>query len=119
MRTSTSTSITAIAIATATATDLVDPMDRMLAPFGAAIAAAAGLRPGDVVLDIGCGHGATTIEAARRVGPTGRVSGVDRDGAALAVARRRADAAGVAVTFVHADAATHRVEPDRAVDVAV
>ncbi|MGH9110830.1 MAG: methyltransferase domain-containing protein [Acidimicrobiales bacterium] len=37
----------------------------------------AGLSPGDVVLDIGCGGGIDTILAARRVGPEGRVVGLD------------------------------------------
>ena len=37
----------------------------------------AGLAAGDVVLDLGCGGGIDSILAARRVGPTGRVIGVD------------------------------------------
>src|SRR4051812_16671888 len=38
--------------------------------------AAYGIRPGDHVLDIGCGSGLTTREAARAAAP-GRVIGVD------------------------------------------
>ncbi len=34
-------------------------------------------RPGDVVLDVGCGAGIDSILAARRVGPTGRVVALD------------------------------------------
>lgn len=37
----------------------------------------AGLRPGEIVLDIGCGGGIDTILAARRVGSTGRAIGLD------------------------------------------
>jgi SAM-dependent methyltransferase len=37
----------------------------------------AGLSPGEVALDIGCGGGIDTILAARRVGPSGRVIGLD------------------------------------------
>lgn len=36
-----------------------------------------GLRPGMSVLDVACGSGASTLPAARRVGPTGRVIGID------------------------------------------
>ena len=37
----------------------------------------AGLQPGETVLDVGSGGGIDTIMAARRVGPTGRVIGLD------------------------------------------
>jgi SAM-dependent methyltransferase len=37
----------------------------------------ADVRPGETVLDIGCGGGIDTILAARRVGPTGRVVALD------------------------------------------
>lgn len=44
-------------------------------------------RPGERVLDVGCGTGVVTIEAARRLGPGGRVTGVDINEGMLAVAR--------------------------------
>src|SRR5438552_5347591 len=37
----------------------------------------AGLQPGEAVLDVGSGGGIDTIMAARRVGPSGRVIGLD------------------------------------------
>jgi len=49
------------------------------------------LRPGSIVLDVGCGSGASAIPAARTVGPEGRVIGVDL--AERLLARGRAKAA--------------------------
>ena len=48
---------------------------------------AALLSPGNSVLDVGCGVGSIAAGVAMRVGPTGRVVGVDRDSALLAIAR--------------------------------
>lgn len=63
-----------------------------------------GLRAGEVVLDVGSGAGAATIEAARAVGPSGRVVGADVSASLVDHARAAARAAGVAnVTFVLAD----------------
>lgn len=55
----------------------------------------AGLRPGMRILDVGCGAGDVTIEAARIIGTSGSVLGVDADPGVLAVARRRAGEAGL------------------------
>lgn len=49
----------------------------------------AGIATGASVLDVACGTGATTREAAIRVGATGRVVGLDRNDGMLAVARKR------------------------------
>ena len=64
------------------------------------------------MLDVGCGAGSTTIEAARRVEPKGAAIGVDISGPALALARERAVASGVnGVEFIEADAQAHAFEP--------
>ncbi|WP_046469721.1 methyltransferase domain-containing protein [Allosalinactinospora lopnorensis] len=55
----------------------------------------AGLRPGEAVLDVGSGGGIDTILAARRVGPEGRVIGLDLLDEMCARAREHARAAGV------------------------
>ncbi|MCJ2091818.1 methyltransferase domain-containing protein [Methylobacterium sp. J-072] len=83
-------------------------LDAVFAPLTEALFARAALRPGDSVLDIGCGSGATTLEAARRVGPQGAVTGADISAPLLAVARSRAEAeTGAApIRFVEADVET-------------
>lgn len=48
----------------------------------------AGIKAGERVLDVACGSGALAREAAARVGPTGRVAGVDPHAGMIAVARR-------------------------------
>jgi SAM-dependent methyltransferase len=53
-----------------------------------ALADAAGIRSGDRVLDVGCGTGAVTREAARRAEAEGRVVGLDLNPRMLAVAER-------------------------------
>jgi SAM-dependent methyltransferase len=81
-------------------------LDAVFAPLTEALFARADLKAGDAVLDIGCGSGATTLEAARRVGPGGAVTGADISAPLLAVARSRlaGEAAGAApVDFVEAD----------------
>jgi SAM-dependent methyltransferase len=51
---------------------------------------AAGVKPGQRVLDVACGTGVLAREAAARVGPAGRVAGVDPGRGMLAVARELA-----------------------------
>ncbi|MGY1640121.1 class I SAM-dependent methyltransferase [Geodermatophilus sp. SYSU D00703] len=80
--------------------------------------AAAGIAPADRVVDVGCGNGRTTLDAAR-LASEGHVLGVDLSARMLEVARARARAAGLAnVTFVQADAQIHPFAPGAA-DVAV
>jgi SAM-dependent methyltransferase len=80
--------------------------DRMNAAFGDAMLDAADLRRSERVMDVGCGNGATTLEAARRVGPRGTVVGLDPSGPMLAVAKERA-AQLDNVEFIRADAQVH------------
>jgi SAM-dependent methyltransferase len=80
--------------------------DSMLAPFGRRLLTAAALEPGERVLDVGCGNGAVSLDAARAVGPGGRVIGLDLSAPMLEVARRRAEEQGIDVDFVQCDAQT-------------
>lgn len=88
-------------------------LDEMLSPLGRAAQERARVRPGERVLDVGCGVGQTTLELAERVGPSGSVLGVDISTPMLARARERARAAGAAhVRFENADAQTHAFTPE-------
>ena len=55
----------------------------------------AGLRAGEVVLDLGCGGGIDAVLAAKRVGPSGRVIGLDLLPEMCDRARQAAQLAGV------------------------
>lgn len=85
--------------------------DAMLGRFGEVMIDAARLQSGERVLDVGCGNGTTTLQAARRVAPGGTVVGVDISAPMLALARRRAADTGIAnVEFLEADAQVHPFE---------
>jgi SAM-dependent methyltransferase len=72
---------------------------------------ACGVRRHDHVLDVGCGTGQTTREAAR-IATAGSVLGVDLSAPMIDRAREFAQAAGLRnVTFERADAQVHRFPP--------
>lgn len=71
------------------------------------------VKPGDGVVDVGCGWGDTAIELARRVGPEGHVLGIDCCDAFLEYGRRDAAANGVTnVEFFDADVQTYPFRPE-------
>jgi SAM-dependent methyltransferase len=79
--------------------------DRMTGAFGERIIEAAAPRPGERVLDVGCGNGAVALAVSALVAPGGSVLGLDISGPMLGCARQRADAAGIAsVSFRQGDA---------------
>lgn len=83
-----------------------DRFNTMLGPIGLEAIERAAPKPGESVLDVGCGTGDTTVELARRVAPTGSVTGIDISETMLSTAREiNADAAGW-VKFDRADAQT-------------
>jgi SAM-dependent methyltransferase len=84
-------------------------LDRLLLSLGTAAIDRLAVRPGERIIDVGCGCGDTTLELARRAGPDGRVVGIDLSAPMLARARERARGASN-VDFVQGDAQTHRFE---------
>jgi arsenite methyltransferase len=77
------------------------------------------LRDGLLVLDLGCGSGLDSLVAAERVGPNGRVVGIDFSGSMLDRASRSAKGYGHAnLAFVQASA-EHMPLHDSSVDMAL
>ena len=86
-------------------------LDRNLADIGAASLVLADARPGERVLEIGCGNGSLSFALADIVGPSGDVMGVDVSQPMLEIARSRVTTSNV--HFIEADAAAYPFMPDR------
>jgi len=86
--------------------------DALLAPVAEVLFDRAAARVGEIVLDIGCGCGATSIALARRVAPGGRVLGIDVSLPMLERARQLAPKE-LPVDFALADATVYPFEPGR------
>jgi SAM-dependent methyltransferase len=81
--------------------------DTTLIPVNDALLALAAPRPGERVLDVGCGCGAAALDLARAVAPTGHVTALDISTPMLAEGHARARAAGLGnIDWLEADAAT-------------
>jgi SAM-dependent methyltransferase len=92
--------------------------DRAIAGHDGPFQAAAAIQATDRVLDVGCGNGQNTRDAARSA-RSGSALGVDLSGAMLDQARRLAEAEGLSnVSFLQADVQIHPFEP-ASFDVAV
>ncbi len=85
--------------------------DRMLAPFASRLLEAAAIAVEDQVLDIGCGTGPTTCDAARAAA-NGHATGLDISRAMIEAARARASRDDLTnVSFEVGDAQTRRFDP--------
>lgn len=92
--------------------ELLDRLPRAAADAFAGVACPvphAGLQPGEMVVDLGCGGGLDSLYAGRTVGPTGRVLGVDF--ASEMVARARRTLAAAAMPWVEVQQAEGRCLP--------
>ena len=87
-------------------------LDPLIEPFSEFTLDRAGVAAGERAIDVGCGCGATCLALARRVGPRGRVLGIDISAVMLERARERARAAGAAqIELANVDAQTHAFAP--------
>jgi len=86
---------------------LQETIDGNLAAITKALMPFAGAKPGERVLDIGCGCGTATLMLSKAVGPGGDVTGIDISAPMLAVARSR----GASANFLEADASVHLFKP--------
>jgi arsenite methyltransferase len=100
--------------------------DRAAAPEGADMGlgcgnpqAIAALRPGETVLDLGSGGGFDALLAARQVGPTGQVIGVDMTPDMLTKARANAAKVGATNVELRLGEIEHLPVADRSVDVII
>jgi ubiquinone/menaquinone biosynthesis C-methylase UbiE len=79
----------------------------------------AALRPGETVVDLGCGAGIDTLLAARAVGTSGRAIGLDLTPEMVARARRNAAAAGLMNVEIREGLIEQLPLPDASVDAVV
>ena len=77
---------------------------KILGPMGAHLVEAAEPRPGERVLDIACGTGAVTRKAARAVGASGVVTGMDFGAHMMHVGRTVPQERGATIRWVQGDA---------------
>ncbi len=91
---------------------LQERLDAQLGPLGRVALEHAAARPGESVLDVGCGCGHTALALAEQVGPRGSVTGIDVSRPMLGRARERQQEQQLQhVRFLEADAQTYQFEP--------
>lgn len=88
--------------------------------FRQRIVDAAAITPGERVLDVGCGTGTLALVAARRVGSSGEVAGIDPSGDMIARARGKAAASDATAALRFEVAVIERLPfPDAGFDAVV
>lgn len=81
--------------------------------------ATANLRPGEVVVDLGCGGGLDVLLAASKVGPTGKAIGIDMTEEMIALARRNAEKQGTSNVEFHLAMIDNIPLPDNSTDCVI
>jgi ubiquinone/menaquinone biosynthesis C-methylase UbiE len=75
-----------------------------------------GIHPGETVLEVGPGPGTFTVEAARRVGPEGKLIVVDIQPAMIARVEQRVQEEGITNVEMHVSTAYDLPVPDESID---
>jgi ubiquinone/menaquinone biosynthesis C-methylase UbiE len=96
-----------------------DPALSFWARFGERTVERLDLRPGDKVLDVCCGSGASALPAAARVGPTGQVHAVDLAEQLLELCRAKAEKWGLRNVTTHLGDMEHLDFDDGSFDAVV
>jgi SAM-dependent methyltransferase len=78
----------------------------------------AGVRPGSMVLDVGCGPGFATLDLAQLVAPTGRVIAIDESEQFIVRLKNRVRESGVANVDPFVQDVQAMVVPSKSIDVA-
>lgn len=86
-----------------------EALDHNLQAITAALLPFVAVKPGERVLDVGCGCGTTTLSYADAAGQSGHVVGLDISAPMLALARSRAGSKPI--EFIHADASVYALKP--------
>lgn len=89
---------------------LSEATDRQFAYVTGPLAKALATRPGERILDLGCGSGATTLALARAVAPDGHATGLDISPDQIAAAETRAEGCEN-IDFIFADGGSHPFGP--------
>jgi SAM-dependent methyltransferase len=88
---------------------LAERIEAMLEPMNSILFSNVALQSGEAVIDVGCGTGSTTREAARLVAPTGQVIGIDAARGAIEHAKGKGSVPGSApIHWVTDDAQRHK-----------
>ena len=86
-----------------------DAMEARLANITQLLLDTAAAKPGETILDVGCGTGTTARPLSEAVSPAGHVTAVDISTPMLEVARTR----GGPINYLQADAQTHNFSPTK------